>query len=287
MSTDGSIRRTALPPALAPFLVAAGWVAMWVATQLAVLFVGAYGIRSMLLTSEIFLVAPAITVCLLAGVSARDGLGYRTTPARLLGLSLLCGMAFWVWSLGLLEAQYAVWKPPPGYLEAFEQLHEALRPANPLDFLLSVGAIALTPAFFEELLFRGVVLPSLMRGMGVAGALILSAALFGAIHLDPNLVMAGLARHDASITLGSLYRVPFAFAVGLGLGALRVRSRSLWPPTLAHALLNTITFVAEPFVEDPTANAQANPWLGAALLAVGLTASLFLLKRVDSPPPSS
>ncbi len=283
MSTDGSIRRTALPPALAPFLVAAGWVAMLGAGFL----VSGYGIRALLLASEVLLVAPAVTVCLLAGVSARNGLGYRPASSRVVGLSLLCGIAFWVWSLGLLEAQYAVWKPPPGYLEAFERLHEALRPANPLDFLLSVGAIAVTPAFFEELLFRGVVLPALLRGMGVALALVLSAALFGAIHVDPSFVLVGLARHDVSITLGALYRVPFAFAVGLGLGALRVRSRSLWPPTLAHALLNTITFVAEPFVEDPTANTQANPWLGAALLTVGLTASLFLLKRVDSPTSSS
>ena len=282
MSTDGSIRRTALPAPLAPFLVAAGWLAMVGAS----LFAGGYGIRPLLLVSEMLLVAPAVTVCLLAGVSAREGLGYRPTASRVLGLSLLCGAAFWVWSLGLLEAQYAVWKPPPGYLEAFERLHEALRPANPLDFLVSVAAIALAPAFFEELLFRGVVLPALRRRSGAVGAVVLSAALFGAIHVDPSFALVGLARHDAATLLGALYRVPFAFAVGLGLGALRVRSRSLWPPTLAHALLNTITFVAEPFVEDPSANTQANPWLGVALLAVGLAASVWLLKRVDSPAPS-
>jgi membrane protease YdiL (CAAX protease family) len=283
MSTEGSIRRTALPAPLVPFLVLAGWLAMLAAGSLA----SGYGLRPLLLVSELLLVLPAVTLCLLAGVSARDGLGYRPTRAPLLGLALLSGMAFWVWSLGLLETQYAIWKPPPGYLEAFERLHEALRPDGPLDFLLSVGAIALAPAFFEELLFRGVVLPGLLRGMGVAGALVVSSALFGAIHVDPSFVLVGLARHDASVVLGSLYRVPFAFAVGLGLGALRVRSRSLWPPTLAHALLNTITFVAEPFVEDPSANTQANPWLGLALLAVGLGAALWLLKRVDSSPPSS
>jgi membrane protease YdiL (CAAX protease family) len=284
MSTDGSIRRTALPAALAPFLVLAGWIAM---VGVGSLIGGHYGIRPLLLISEMLLVAPAMLVCLLANVSARDGLGYRPIPGALVGLSLLAGCAFWVWSLGLLETQYSVWSPPAGYLEAFERLHEALRPAGPLDFLASVAAIALAPAFFEELLFRGVVLPALLRRLATSTALVVSAALFAAIHIDPTFAFLGLARHDTSLALGAFYRVPFALAVGLGLGALRIRSGSLWPSTVAHALLNAITFVAEPFVEDPSTTPDANPWLGVAMLAVGLAASLFLLARVDSPRPPS
>jgi membrane protease YdiL (CAAX protease family) len=284
MSTEGSTRRTALPAPLAPALVLAGWLAMLVPGMV---FGMALGIQALLVTSEILLVLPAVAVCLLAAVPARDGLGYRPTAARTLVLSLLAGAAFWAASLGLLEVQYALWAPPPGYLEAFQHLHEALRPAGPFDFLLSVAAIALAPAFFEELLFRGVVLPSLMRGMGAAAAVVVSAALFGIIHVDPSYVLLGLGRHDAAFALGAFYRVPFAFAVGLGLGALRIRSGSLWAPTAAHALLNSITFMAEPFIEDPGTNPQADPALGAAMLAVGLASSLLLLRRVDSPRGST
>jgi membrane protease YdiL (CAAX protease family) len=75
--------------------------------------------------------------------------------------------------------------------------------------------------------------------------------------------------------------------VGLGFGVLRVRARSLWPSTLAHAFLNTTTFLIEPLVEDPSATSDPHPWLGAAMLAAGVAASVFLLRRVDSAPASS
>lgn len=283
MSTNGSAPRTALPASLASALVLPGWLAMLSASGLA----AGLGLRPLLLVSEMALVAPAVVVCLLAGVSPRDGLGYRPTSGRVAGLSLLAGAALWVASLGLLEVQYTFWQPPEGYLEAFQRLHAALRPANTFDLLLSVAAIALAPAFFEELLFRGVVLPALLRRLGVVAAVVVSAVLFGAIHLDVSFAVVGLMRHDLSAGLGALYRVPFALAVGLGFGVLRVRARSLWPSTLAHAFLNTTTFLIEPLVEDPSATTDPRPWLGVALLAVGLSASVFLLRRVDSPPAPS
>jgi membrane protease YdiL (CAAX protease family) len=249
--------------------------------------VGSLGLRPLLLVSEMLLVAPAVAVCLLAGVSVRDGLGYRPMSGRVAGLALLAGASLWVASLGLLEVQYAFWKPPEGYLEVFQRLHAALRPANTFDLLVSVGAIALAPAFFEELLFRGIVLPALLRRLGVVAAVVVSAVLFGAIHLDVSYAVVGLVGHDWSAGLGALYRVPFALAVGLGFGVLRVRAESLWPSTLAHAFLNTTTFLIEPLVEDPSATTDPRPWLGAALLLVGVVASAFLLRRVDSVFASS
>jgi membrane protease YdiL (CAAX protease family) len=275
MSANGSIRRTSLPASLASALVLPGWGAMLL---LAGPLVGSLGIRPLLLASELLLVAPAVAVCLLAGVSARDGLGYRPMSRRVAALSLLAGAAFWIASLGLLEVQYSFWKPPEGYLEAFQRLHAALRPANAFDLLLSVAAIAVAPAFFEELLFRGVVLPALLRRLGAVAAVATSAALFGLIHLDVSFVLLGLTRHDLPTLLGALYRVPFALAVGLGFGVLRVRSGSLWPSTLAHAFLNTTTFLIEPLVEDPSATTDPNLWLGAALLGVGLAVSVLLLR---------
>ena len=61
-------------------------------------------------------------------------------------------------------------------------------------------------------------------------ALLGSAGLFALIHIDT--VSAGPA----------FYRLPFAFAVGLGLAALRLLTGSLIPSMVAHAVLNTITF---------------------------------------------
>ena len=171
--------------------------------------------------------------------------------------------AMWVASLGLFEVQYAFWAPPPGYLEAFQRLHEALRPRNAAEALVSVLAIAAAPAICEELLLRGVVLPALLPALGGAGAIVTSAALFALIHWD-------------------LYRAAFTFALGLALGILRVRTGSLRAPMLAHALVNTITFVAAPLTDDNLAGGlpAPRPTLGLSLLSVGAVITVLLIRQV-------
>jgi membrane protease YdiL (CAAX protease family) len=97
-----------------------------------------------------------------------------------------------------------------------------------------------------------------------------SALLFGAIHLD------------YSGSGATLYRVPFAIAVGTGFALLRLRTGSLFPAMAAHALVNTITFAAA-LQETPTAAMPPpQPWLGAALLLAGAAAQVFLLVRFTS-----
>ena len=113
-----------------------------------------------------------------------------------------------------------------------------------------MAAIALVPALCEEIVLRGVVLPSLRPALGAAGAVGASSLLFALIH-------------DA-------YRMPFTFVVGMGLGVLRVRSGTLAPPALAHASLNTITFLAAWAFDDALQDmSDPRPVLGAALLAGG------------------
>jgi len=234
-------RPPALPGWSTPGLVLLGVLAMMKTTQeLASLT----GLRPTLLFAEAALVAPA-----------------------------LGGATLWVTSLGLFETQYAVWRPPPGYLEAFRRLHDALHPEGAVDVVASVLAIAIAPAVCEELLFRGLVLPSLL-GLGAAGAVAGSAALFGLIHLDftpgPN----------GTVT-PSLYRVPFACVIGVALAVLRLRTRSLLPGVVAHAVLNTITFVAAPLTDDPTQGLpESRPLFGLSLLAAGALASALLFRSL-------
>ena len=83
--------------------------------------------------------------------------------------------------------------------------------------------------------------------------------------------------HDA-------YRMPFTFAVGLALGALRLRAGSLLPSLLAHATLNSLTFAAAPFLDDPAKPLpDPRPLLGLALLVLGTATTAFVWNRL---PPS-
>ena len=274
MSPDGSDRQASpLPAALAPLLFLVSWLAMTL-TQAAALRAG-LGLRPILFLAELTLAIPGVLALALLGRSPRAALGLLGTEPRFALLAVWSGAAFWVASLGLLELQYAVWAPPPGFLEAFRLLHRALKPAGPLDVLVSIAAIAVAPAVCEEILFRGVILPSFLRPLGATGAILLSATLFGSIHLD---VIPGLSSAGPALTF---YRVPFALAVGVGLGLLRVRTGSLWPSLLAHATLNTITFAVAPWVDDPGLGLPApEPWKGAGLLALGLAGFLFALLRL-------
>lgn len=264
MDKGGSVfGRTRLPVValfvLAPAAVVAGMGAM----ALVAPFAFAFGLRPALLISEMALVLPGMLALAALRLPLSTTLGLNPIPTRMTLLVAAAAVALWVMSLGLFEVQYALWAPPPGYLEAFQRLHEALRPKNPLDALVSVVAIAAAPAICEELLLRGIVLPALRPALGAAGAIVASAALFALIHWD-------------------LYRAAFTFALGLALGVLRIRTGSLLAPMLAHALVNTITFVAAPLTDDTLAGGlpAPRPALGLSLLSVGAVITLLLIRHV-------
>jgi len=235
------------------------------------------GLRLTLVLSELLLLTPGVLLAAIAWrLPLRSALALAPVSRRVVWLSLLAGLAFWGGSLGLFELQYAVWPPPEGYLEMFRRLHAALRPSGPVDALASVAAIAIGPAVCEELLFRGLVLESLRPRFGAIGAVIGAAVAFSLIHVDAS--QAGL----------SLYRLPFALAVGLGLGALRLQAGSVVAPILAHALLNTVTFLVAPLTDPPGAELpEPQPALGVVLLSAGVATSVWLLRRVRVDSPSA
>ena len=90
--------------------------------------------------------------------------------------------------------------------------------------LLTALTVAVIAPLFEELLFRGAVLPALARRWGWTPAILASGLLFGVIHLQP----AGLP------TLGAL---------GVILGAAFRRGGGLLPAILVHSIWNGGVFV--------------------------------------------
>jgi membrane protease YdiL (CAAX protease family) len=277
MGKDGSVSR---PVALPAWLSLVAWAAGLAAMGSALRAASPLGIRPALVVAEIFLAAPALVALALWRIPWGRGLALHRLSPRVSLLAVLTGAALWAASLGLFEVQYSFWPPPAGYLDSFQVLHRALRPSGLLDGALSVVAIGVAPAVCEEIVFRGTLLPSFVRIARTWGAILLSALLFGIIHVDPT-------------TSGAytLYRVPFATAVGLGLGILRARSGSLLPCAVAHAVLNTITFLAV-LVTDPPIGAPEPPDVlqGAALLVLGGAASFWLLRArstANRPVPES
>lgn len=102
----------------------------------------------------------------------------------------------------------------------------------------------------EELLFRGVVLGSAVRTWGARRGLLVGSIVFGFWHILPTLANASdnaaTAAADESIAgkiglvVGAVMATTIAGAV---FGWLRLRSRSLVAPVLAHLATNSVALV--------------------------------------------
>jgi membrane protease YdiL (CAAX protease family) len=264
VASGSSPRRTSVHPVLAVVAVLAGMAAM----VGGLMVTAPRGLRTALATGELCLIAPGLLIVALSGVPVAEGLGLRRVSGRTVLLAALGGATLWAASLGLMNLQFVVWRPPDEFLESFRILHLKLRPRTFEQAVLSVTAIALMPALCEETLFRGIVLPSLAR-LGSAVALLGSTGLFALIHIDT--VSAGPV----------FYRLPFAFAVGLGLAAFRLLTGSLLPAMIAHAVLNTITF-ATVFLSGAASEAMEQPQAlpGLLLLLGGGAATAWIFRAL-------
>jgi uncharacterized protein len=96
---------------------------------------------------------------------------------------------------------------------------------NPLVFLLPPLTMAFTSAIFEEILIRGIIFRIIEEKLGSYLALLISALIFGAMHLgNPN----------SSLTVA----IGLAIQAGLLLAAAYIYSRNLWFPIAIHFAWN-------------------------------------------------
>lgn len=103
-------------------------------------------------------------------------------------------------------------------------LQTVLQESDAIALLLFFLTAAVAAPLFEEVLFRGFLLPSLTRYMPVWGAILLSSFIFAAAHLSLSEVLP--------LTL-----------LGAILAWVYTRSRNLLSPMLIHSLWNSATLV--------------------------------------------
>ncbi len=138
---------------------------------------------------------------------------------------------------------------------------------HPVTIPLTVLVVA---PLTEEILFRGLILSGLLRTRSPRAAILISAALFSGMHLNPA-------------------QLPATFLIGLTYGWIYYRTRSLWLCIFAHLVHNTIAMLgtAHNLTLDEADQVTTDPQLllifaiGAILLSVGLA----LLAR-STPPPA-
>ena len=91
-------------------------------------------------------------------------------------------------------------------------------------FILLCFTTTILAPLFEEIIFRGVLLPTLSKDFGIILGIIISAFIFALAHL-------------------SLGEMPPLFVLGVGLGITRIASGSLLSSVIMHSLWNGLTFL--------------------------------------------
>jgi len=103
-------------------------------------------------------------------------------------------------------------------------LEIVLNNKNYFSFVILFVTTTLLAPFFEEIIFRGVLLPTISRDFGTIWGIIISAFIFALAHL-------------------SIGEMPPLFVLGIGLGITRIATGSLLSSVIMHSLWNGLTFL--------------------------------------------
>jgi membrane protease YdiL (CAAX protease family) len=180
--------------------------------------------------------SPTLSALIMMLVVTREG--YSKTGWATLGLHRLGGLRYWllafVGALVLMSVLYGIaWSSAVGDFALPEGFTLALLVSN-----VSIGLVnAFVYGASEEIGFRGYALPHLMH-LGSTRALLLSGLMFAVWHFPLLLLTPVYPIFNSWLMIGPILLVTLTFA-GVIYGYLRLGSKSVWPPTLAHAVINT------------------------------------------------
>lgn len=150
--------------------------------------------------------------------------------------------------------------------------------ANSEYFVISIITLIVIPVIFEELMFRGFILKGLIKNYSPKTAIIVSALLFGLIHLNP-------------------WQFVTAFLLGLIFAWIALKTKSIIFPMLGHLINNLIATLAMRFpdsdiwklfnmdVEGELVNLPLEiNLIGVALFIIGFYIIYTQLKNVSLKP---
>lgn len=213
-------------------------------------------------------------------VSQQIGLPYVLAPLFLLVVTVLMG---WRQAVGLKAAQPGrswrlIWLPMLfviGFLG-----FSFLLGLPPHTVIVFVFINTLLVGLSEELMFRGILFQGLRSRLNLWAAIWLTSLVFGSVHL-----LNGFTTGDFN---SAFIQAISAASAGIWFMALRLRTRSLYPGMLAHALWDFSIFIFSlsasttaghlPTPSDPTDS--ANPFLLLSLDLPLFLYGLWLLRGI-------
>lgn len=231
-------------------------------------------IGGLLVTEWLLIAAPVVAALWLGKHDVRDVLSLRKPSVAVLIGALLAGASAWfLVSLFVEHVQQRFFPMPKELMEGMQKL--LFDPKRPL--AIDLFALAISPAICEELLFRGFLLRTSRATLGLRAAVLLNAVLFGLFHM-------------------SVYRFFPTAILGAVLSLIVLRSGSLWPAMLFHALNNSAAILLGRLLGARATQPESTPlWpylpLALAACSLGLWLALRRGPHHDAPsadrPPAS
>jgi sodium transport system permease protein len=211
----------------------------WFLTQYQLLAGGGHSTAALATGQIVYVLTPPLAMALLLTASPRRTLRLYAPSAGYVAIA--AGLAFAINPL-VGELHFYVDQFFPISRELKEALENLMKnvPNLPTALLL----FAVIPAICEELAFRGFILSGLERSQAPRTAIIMSALLFGFMHV-----------------LISLFQQLFnATLLGLILGVMAVRSRSILPGIVFHMMHNGLAVALGTWLAGASASGLAG-WL--------------------------
>ncbi len=145
-----------------------------------------------------------------------------------------------------------------GFFDSYNKLASQLTDGN---FMLGIITVGIIVPVFEEILFRGFIFGEISKWLKLPATVIIQAVIFGLYHMN---VIQGT----------------YAVLIGVLLGIIYIRTKSLIGPILLHISINTSSVVMDKFMTDDTYNKYGTVFviLNIALL-IGSIALLIVKNR--------
>ncbi len=212
-------------------------------------------------TEVLFIVCPALIYTLASHYNLRKTFPLIPIPATSVLLCVIIACAGFA-LVGMMTAvQEYIFPRSPEYQAVWEAL---LQKFHALPLGLTIGVVAVLPGICEELFFRGFILRGVRQRCSDEFAIVLVGLLFGAFHFDP-------------------YRFFPTSLLGMLFGSMVVKTGSLVPGMIAHAVNNSIAILISFAAQTLPAQADAPltpdelfslPYLLAALPVALIAASV-------------
>lgn len=178
---------------------------------------------------------------------------FKKASAPTLFFSLLAGVGFY-----LLFAAIMFFTQLPQYFPEHQQLLEPMFRQHVLISILGLGLVA---SLVEEIGFRGLIFNRMRQDLPLVVALILQAAIFGAMHMN-------------------VLQSSYAFILGILVGLIYVWTDSLWAPIIMHFAFNTSSAVVVQVLEIEETATSMGIFLAAGIVLFILSFAYLYKKRL-------